>query len=222
MQKQLLGAFVFAVAVAIGAKLSLSSWGGAIYIASDRMTDHERNPAAIRPMFDYSRLEGQPLKIRSLKRLVNDARVVAGQGKVGIEFGHFVTKGKNGRGQFACDYYTNIEMKFEGEGVMEGGEKPIMYVQSPCVMSNDINRMEAIWIPYEKLMTEHKTPSRALEQDFPESRLHLKFEHMTSQWPRQWNLISVRLFHQTQPDQEVAISQNEIGEILDQPFLISF
>ncbi len=222
MQKRLLGAVVFMLAVAAGAKLSLSSWGGAIFISNGRYLDKERNPAAIRPMFDYSRLEGQPLKIRSLKRLINDARVIAGQGKVGIEFGHFVTKGKDGRGQFACDYYSSVEMKFEGEGLMEGGEKPIMFVRTPCVISTDINRMEAVWIPYENLMTEHKTPASSLEKDYPESSLHLKFEHMTSQWPRQWNLISVRLFNPAQPDQEAAISQNEIGDILDKPFLISF
>ncbi len=217
------GIFVFAVAVCLGTVAAGVAWNGKIFVSNSKYLENVRNPAAIRNAFDYSQFEGEPLKIRSLKRLITGAQVVAHQSQVGIELGHFVTKGEGGRGQLACEFYNRVSLQFEGEGVFEFGEKPVMTVEAPCQVSSDINRIETIWIPHVRLMTENREPARTIEATYQDmAQVHFKFDHMTSVWPREWTLVSVRLYSDLSPGREVSISKTEIASIVDDPFTIKF
>lgn len=213
---------IFVLAAVAGMSRTMSSWNGMIFISQEQLNQNERNPAAIQKTFDYSHFEGEPLKLRSLKRLINDAKVIAGDGTVGIELGHFVTKGEDGRGQLACEFYGRVQLTFEGEGISEGGEKPMMEVEAPCTYSADINRLEPIWIPSARLRAEKAMPPRMFEASYPENGVHLSFKQMASSWPQQWNLVSVRLFNETISGREVSIGKDDIGEIIEKPLLIDF
>src|SRR3954469_4352928 len=111
------GIVAFVCAVVIGAAVTVATWNGKIFVSKSQYLENVRNPAAIRNVFDYSQFDGEPLKIRSLKRLLTGEQVIAQQSQVGIELGHFITKGEGGRGQLACDFYNRVSMTFEGEGV---------------------------------------------------------------------------------------------------------
>jgi hypothetical protein len=217
------GIFIFAFAVCLGTVAAVVAWGGKIFVSNAKYIENVRNPAAIRNVFDYSQFEGEPLKIRSLKRLITGAQVVAHQSQIGIELGHFVTKGEGGRGQLACEYYNRVTLQFEGEGVFEFGEKPVMTVEAPCQVSADINRIETIWIPHVRLMTDNREPARTIETTYQDNtHVHFKFDNMTSVWPREWTLVSVRLFSDTSEGREVSISKTEIANVVDHPFTIKF
>jgi hypothetical protein len=223
--KNIIGALVILVAVtALSASAVIRSWGnGLIFISSMRTLDHQRKPAAIRKVYDYSFFEGEPLKIRSVKRLIDDAKVIEKDGSVGIDLGHFVTKGEDGRGTLACDFYDKVILQFEGEGILEAGEKPRMTLEAPCSTASDINRIETIWIPFTRLLGDHPTPARFLEATFAEQKgVRLMFDKMTSEWPRQWSLVSVRMLSKDVSGREISISKSEIAEILQQPLVIRF
>lgn len=222
-RKILLSSFVVLAFAAVGAIRAASSFDGLIFVSGKKYLNTERYPAALKRVFDYSAFDGEPLKIRSFKRMIDDAQVVAKDGAVGIGLGHFVTKGDDGRGVLACDFYGKVVMKFEGEGIMEFGEKPVMVVEAPCSVSADLNRIDPIWIPFARLVSENQAPPRFLEASFPEQRgVHFKFENMTTEWPRQWTLISVRLFNAAAPGREVAIDRSGIDTMIQKPLVITF
>lgn len=208
---------------AIGAIRAALSFDGVIYVSADKYLVNERNPAALKRVFDYSAFEGEPLKIRSFKRLIDDAQVVAKDGAVGVGLGHFVTKGDDGRGALACDYYGRVTLKFEGEGIMEFGEKPVMTVEAPCSVSSDLNRIDPIWIPFTRLIAENQAPARFLEASFPDQAgVRFKFENMTAEWPRQWTLVSVKLHNEAAPGREVAIDKTGMGRMIERPIVLTF
>ena len=214
---------IFSIAAVVGIAVSMMTWDGTIFVSNSKYIQNERNPAAIRKVFDYSQFDGEPLKVRSLKRLISDAQIVSQQAQVGIELGHFVTKGEGGRGQLACEFYNRVTLKFEGEGVFEGGEKPVMTIEAPCTISADINRLETIWIPHVRLMVENREPARTIETTYPDQGgVQYKFDNMTSVWPREWNLVSVRLYSDANPGREVSMDKSEIAGVMDKPFTIHF
>lgn len=212
--------FVFA---GIGVMRVMRATNGLIFVSGAKYLATERNPAAFKRVFDYSAFEGEPLKIRSFKRLIDDAQVMAGEGSVGVGLGHFVTKGEGGRGTLACDFYERVTLRFEGEGIMEFGEKPVMTVEAPCQVSADLNRIDPIWIPFARLVSENKVPSRFLEATYPEQTgVRFKFENMTTEWPHQWTLVSVRLYSEIAPGREVAIDKNGLTEMSAKPLVVTF
>lgn len=217
------GIFAFVFAFALGVAVTIATWDGKIFVSKSQYIENVRNPAAIRNVFDYSQFEGEPLKMRSLKRLISGAQVVAHQSQVGIELGHFITKGEGGRGQLACDFYNRVTLQFEGEGVFESGEKPVMTVEAPCMVSADINKIETIWIPYVRLISENREPARTIDTTYPDmANVHFKFDNMTSIWPREWTLVSLRLYSESNPGREVQMNKAEIAGILEHSFTIKF
>ena len=219
----LISALIVLAAAAIGVARTVLKWDGAIYVPNAKYFQNERNPAAIRRTFDYSQFEGEPLKIRSLQRLIEGAEVVAKEGSVGISLGHFVTKGEDGRGQLACDYYGKVIMTFEGEGIMEFGEKPVLTIEAPCHISADINRIETIWFPFERIMSENSTPARFLETSYPEQKgVYFKFDNMTSEWPREWTLTSVRLYSEVAAGREVSLPKSDLMSVIKNPLTLTF
>jgi len=223
MIKSGLGILVVVISAVLAAMHAMYSWDGGIFITSSRYFLNERTPAAIQKAFDYSRLDGQPLKIRSLKRLIEDARIQSNAGKVSIELGHFVTKGVEGRGQLACEFYNRVRLTFLGEGIMESGEQPKMVVEAPCEVSSDINRIEAIWIPAQDIMQSNPTPPSDLDLTFPERPgVYFKFTHLTSEWPRDWALAEVQLFSDAVAGREVRVNKAELDQMISNPVRIRF
>lgn len=181
----------------------------------------DRNPAAIRKDLDFSIYESSERLSASQKRLIEGAKVYEKEDQVGIELGQFLTKSKDDRRLLACDVYDKISMQFEGEGIMEGGEKPALELEGGCQTNfSDISKIAAIWIPVKKI-----TEGRPVDMDlaFPEmAGVQFRFQNMGSAWPQAWVLKSVRLYNESDPSQEVRINQQELREILDKPFVMNW
>ena len=204
------GSFLVIVAAMIGAFVSLRSWDGISYYYLD---DNKRHPAAVRKVFDFSHLEGGALKIASQKRLLSDARVVAlgDKGSIGVELGHFITRGENGGKQFACHAYDRVELTFFAKGMAIAGERPLMIVEADCRIGDDINRISAIPIPVAKILKE--TPGELELQYLETNPVLIRFDHVVGQWPKEWSLYSVRLYNQSDLGREVRIDNPQIQEI---------
>lgn len=179
-----------------------------------------RDPAAIKKVYDFSHLQGSALDFAAKQRLIEGAKVVHDRQDVGVELGHFVVKGNDGQKQFACQHYSRIVLQFQGEGVAVAGELPQMEVEGACEISPDINSIAAVWIPVSKILGE---PVSDGEFDFREGKLaRLKFTNVSDQWPKMWQLRSVRLVDPSGAHSEVTIQTSELKEILDKPFLVTF
>lgn len=151
-----------------------------------------RDPATIRPPFDFSGLQGQKVLDAAKKRLVTSTRIVNRLDRVGIEIGHFVIRGLSGQKIFACEGYQNIQLTFEGDGSIIDGRRPTMELNAPCrISSTDINRMETIWLQSAAILSQ---PAGIQKLDLDEQgTASLQFRDVVDEWPRIWVLTSVYL-----------------------------
>jgi hypothetical protein len=177
-----------------------------------------RDPAAIRRTYDFSGLDGSALAKAQKMRLLSGAKVVREKSDVGVELGHFVLKGEGGEKTFACQKYEKVSMTFAGDGSAINGELPRMEVEGLCEMSADINSISPLWIPVAKILGE---PVADGEFSFMEGRpISVRFANVSDQWPKMWQLQSVRLFNGTKD--EVVIQGHELRDILAKPLLVEW
>jgi hypothetical protein len=179
-----------------------------------------RDPASIRRSYDFSELQGNALSYAAKQRLLDGAEIVRNDQGVGVELGHFVIRGNDGEKEFACHRYSTVVMTFEGEGSAVGGELPKLEVEGACEMSSDINRISALYIPVSRIIGE---PVADGEFDFREGReIKLRFANVSDQWPRIWQLQSVRLVDSSGKYSELNVSPNELHELLKKPLTVNF
>lgn len=219
--RYLFGVVFFFFMIALGVFVAQFSWNGVVYLSEAELRN-ARSPAAIRRDLDFSLLNGADLVTASQKRLVTAARTVSEKGDIGIELGHFVTRGADGRRELACDVYDRVSLRFEAEGIAEGGEKPTMEVESPCTMSRDITMIEAVWIPVQRIMSERSTDMDLSLDERNGSKVSFKFSNMTSDWPTQWRLASVRLSDNDQKGPEVSLAGRELRDLLKKPMVLNW
>lgn len=199
---------LFAVVVALGFWVARSSWDGTVLV----YVGDARSPAALRQAFDFSHLEGEALREASHRRLISGVRQFSTEKGLGLELGHFVTKGPSGEKEFACHVYNKIELQFVAEGMAVHGKQPQMIVEAACEMAQDINRVRPIWIPMSEIM---QMQTGSIERTFYESSpVHLKFHHLSSQWPRLWVLRGVRMYSDHHVGQELSMGHEELRQIL--------
>ncbi|MCC7405300.1 MAG: hypothetical protein IT288_12955 [Bdellovibrionales bacterium] len=203
------GTIIVLCAALIGGWHSLRSWDGISYYYLD---GEKRYPAAVRKVFDFSHLEGSALALASQQRLLSDARVVALSGQdVGIELGHFITRGAEGGKQFACHAYDRVELTFFAEGVADAGERAAMVIEADCRIGEDINKIAAIAVPVSKILQE--SPGDLELQYLEENPVTIQFHHVVGQWPKEWSLSSVKLYNQTVHGQELVIESSQVQEM---------
>ncbi len=200
--------------------ISRSSRPLPMQMASNEMPSPRRDPAAIKRVYDFSQLEGSALDFATKQRLLEGAKIIRDKTDVGVELGHFVIKDSGGQKVFACQHYSRVVLSFQGEGMAVGGELPKMEVEGNCEISPDINSIAAVWIPVSRILGE---PVADGEFDFREGHpAKLKFANVSDQWPKTWQLKTVRLIDSTGKNSEVSIDSAELKKILHEPFLLQF
>ena len=204
----------FGVAVAGGMYSQFQSWDGVIYISNSQILEKNRNPAAIRKVFDFSQLEGSALKMRSQRRLIEEANITSEKGRVSIELGHFVTKGEGNRKIFACDFYERVNLTFKAEGMATSGEIPTLRVEGPCKVSADLNKISLISIPVARILNEKPSD---MDLNYDQSSVSFHFENMGHSWPKNWILKSVRLSRDNHPGEGIEVDEHEIKDISSIP-----
>jgi len=180
----------------------------------------DRDPAAIKKVYDFSHLQGSALIYATKQRLLEGANIIKDDKDLGIELGHFVIKGEDGQKEFACHRFSRVVMSFEGEGSATGGELPQMEVEGQCEISKDINKMAAVWIPVARILGEPVADGEFDYRDGHPSKL--KFAHVSDRWPQLWRLKSVQLIDPSGAYGEVSMDAKELNDMLPKPFLVQF
>lgn len=215
------GVAVFCAAVCLGGFAGRKSWNGAIFLTSTSFTSNLRNPAAVHRDLDFTRLDGTELLTGTQNRLVSSARILLEKGgEMGVELGHFVTRDEQGNKRLACDYYDRMRLTFEAEGMAASGERPAMIVEGPCRTGADITRIEPIWIPVARIVSEKASD---MDLTFPDDEgVTFKFQDMTGEWPRRWHLTNVRVFNDAETSRSVELSTEALRAINSKPVVLAW
>lgn len=215
----LAGLAFFSATVVTGFYFGGKSWQGVVYLSGGTFSSNTRNPAAIKRDLDFSKLDGSELLTATQKRLVSAAKVIATEGLLGVELGHFVARDTTGERRLACEaLYDRVAMRFDAEGVASAGEIPEMEIDAPCKISEtDIASLTPVWIPVAKILG-GKPVNSELETD----GVKFKFNSMNGSWPVSWRLKSVRLYDSRDTSREVSISNRELREIRPQAFVLNW
>lgn len=195
----LLGTAFFLAFFAFGSWVSTRSWGGAVYV----YIGEDRSPAAVRSLNDYTPISRAALTDSVEKQLIASARFVRQEGYVGVELGHPLLKPEAGRREFACDVggreglYDHLELTFTGSGVAASGEAPQMVVFAGCNPTEDVGRLETVWLPMDEILaSQPKDQDIQINGDQP-IFIHLK--DIPGEWPDSWSLSSVKLYREADP-----------------------
>lgn len=200
--------FLCSFGVGYGVMLYTSDWGPI-----------NRDPAAVRQVYDFSSLTGNDLTAAMKKRILSGATVIRDQQSLGVELGHFAMAKLTGEKTLACQEFEKVTLKFEAEGVATSGERPVMEVEGSCEFSSDMTKINPIFIPVDRVMAEKPSDG---EIQYREGRpVTLRFKGMTEEWPTRWLLTSVRLSHAGN-QKEFLIDANEVSQILGRPMMVNF
>lgn len=193
--------------------------GFAVMYQTSDWSPINRDPAAIRNVFDFSNLSGADLNQAMKKQLIKGVAVIRDEEGLGVELGHFAMQGLGGGKVLACQEYQRVTMSFSAEGMASNGEKPRMEVEGPCEFSADMTKINPILIPVEKVLREAVADG---ELQYRDGRpVTLRFHGMTEEWPTQWLLTSVKLID-TKNDREVSVDKEELGTLIERPVVVNF
>lgn len=177
----------------------------------------ERAPAAVRQVYDFSHLRGSALDSAIKERIVVGMELFKESDRIGISLGHFAFVNPAGDKTLGCNEYTKVRMKFEAEGTVVNGERPSMEVEGACQFSEDLSKVNALYVPMRQIMAER--PADGEFQFRGASEVSIRFSNLSDEWPRKWSLTKIQF---KGPKAEVSVDQTEIRRSLGQPLMISF
>jgi len=193
--------------------------GYGIMIHTSEWEPVNRDPAAVRQLYDFSNLSGSDLTHAMKKRLLSAATVIHQQQSLGVELGHFAMAKLTGEKTLACQEFEKVTLRFEAEGVATNGERPVMEVEGACEFSSDMTKINPVFIPVDRVLAEKPGDG---EIQYRESKpVTLRFHGVNEEWPTRWLLTSVRLSNAAD-QKELLIDAEEVSQIIGHPMMINF
>ncbi len=203
-------AVFFFVVMGVGSYFVKSSWDGVVFVSLSGRADRARGPAGIPKKIDFYHLSGSAFNKQARERIVEELRVVSNKDGVGIEFGNFAFRAKDGSRQLACDSLDRVTVTLVAEGMAVSGERPTIVVEGPCDYRNsDLNKVAPVWIPVSKIL---KANPWGAETTIEEGETKLTFSSIGDSWPMQWEIASVRLHDQNDASTDVTVTQRDFVE----------
>lgn len=188
-----------------------------IYFTTEKFTTN-RDPAAIRQVYDFTHLRGSSLDYAIKERLLQGMQISKTDQSIGLQLGHFIFQTADGENALGCQKFSKVILTFQAEGAAVNGIRPTMEAEGPCAYSQNSMNISALNIPVAKILNE---PTGDGEIEYPDEKISLKFANITDSWPRKWVLIGVRLANSVDA-QTITINSSEVNQILGQPFMINW
>lgn len=184
---------------------------------SEKKFARQRDPAAIRQVFDFSRLRGSALEIAVKERLISGLDIYKSEEGFGLSLGHFAFQKENGEKTLGCQHFSKVIMNFEAEGYAVSGNKTSMEIEGHCEYSTDLARINPLVVPMLKILAEKPGDG---DFNFQQGKaISLKFLNVPEEWPRKWVLIGVRI---EGSGQSISVDRNEVAQILGHPLIVSY
>lgn len=179
----------------------------------------DRDPAAVKNVFDFSHLKGERLQEAVRQRMMTGLVVKKDADGARFSFGHFVFVDEMGQKKPACQAFGKVAITFEAEGVSVGGDKPQMEVEGRCEHSNDLAMINPLFVPVAKILGER--PGDGEFQFNQGSGVTIRFANLPEAWPRLWLLKSVKLVNE-QNAEALVIESDEVAKYLGHPVVLSW
>lgn len=190
-----------------------------IHYTSTESFQINRDPAAIGKIYDFSNLKGEEFRTAVKQRLLAGFVVEKRGGLQGISAGHFVFVDPTGQKKFACQEFDKVSMTFIAEGMAVAGEQATMQVEGACEFSEEISKINPLWIPVAQIMNEKPVDG---EIQFNQGKpITLRFNGLTNEWPQAWILKSVELKKSNSLD-TLSVEDGEISKYLGHPVVLRF
>ncbi|WII72670.1 hypothetical protein QJS83_02150 [Bdellovibrio sp. 22V] len=190
----------------------------AIYFTTD-FSQIARDPAAIKNSFDFSHLTGDKLHEAVKQRLLGGLEMKKNAKGAAFSLGHFVFVDPRGEKKLACQEFGKVFFSFEAEGVSVAGEKPLMEVEGRCEFSNDMAKINPLFIPVAKIMGER--PGDGEFQFNEGSAITIRFANLPEEWPKTWLLKSVKLMNEKESE-ALVVESDEVAQILGHPMVFTW
>lgn len=178
-----------------------------------------RDPAAVRNSFDFSHLSGEKLQEAVKQRLLTGLEIKKNGQGAGIALGHFVYVDERGTKKLACQEFRKVFLNFEAEGVSIGGEKPQMEVEGRCDFSEDMSRINALYVPVARILGERPGDGEFQFNEGP--KVTVRFTNLPEDWPRTWLLKSVKLVNES-ASEALVVEGPEVAQTLGHPVVFSW
>lgn len=175
-----------------------------------------RDPAAIRQVYDFSHLRGSALEVAMKERAIGGLEVFQEARQIGVGLGHFAFVNGAGEKTLGCREFGKVIFKFEAEGIVVNGERPVMEVEGACEFSEDLARISPLYIPVARIFGEKPADGEFQFRDGKE--ITVRFSNLSNEWPRQWVLVGTRMIG---PRSEFTVDRNDLGKILGRPFVLN-
>lgn len=149
-------------------------------LSPDSTDETGRNPASL----DLSHLTGteflQAAKIKIIEGLAIQLR----------DRSHFVTAGHFTATEGSiCNSYPQVEFVFSADDSVVSGEPILMKVAGECSASGDSPQIDALEIPFGKIMQERSGDIVFKSGD--RTRTEVRFQNSSEEWPKSWSLQEV-------------------------------
>ncbi len=182
-------------------------------------TSINRDPAAIGKVYDFSNLRGESLNTAVKQRLLAGFEIQKNQDEQGLSLGHFVYIDASGEKKFACQEFSKVVLTFVADGVAVAGHSTQMEVEGNCEFTNDVTKINPLWIPVTKILNE-----KVADGEFQfngQSNVTLRFTNMPDEWPRTWLLQSVELKSRNAKESMI-VESSDINQLLGRPMVLKF
>lgn len=202
----------FLLGLLVGYRLAVNSFDGKLFV----YLGESRAPASVRELHDYMPVSGKVLKRSVSEQILAESKFLLRKGRLNIGLGNPLSKGADGLKHFGCGTsaglgpYDQIELVFEGQGIMESGRSPQLSVQAACRSTQQPAQMDWIEIPIEEIRKDlgRRRHDTELMYSTP-STVRVQFKNLPYVWPEDWVLISVKLWSERDPSRALQVSTDE-------------
>lgn len=214
---------IFLAFLYLGYGLSMRSWKGQVFVYLGR----DRAPASVRELKDYSPVDRKTLTESVQRQLMASATILKRRGAIGVRVGHPLLPSYQGGNQFACAVqdreaaFDQLELVFVGIGISASGELPKLIVQTACLASMDIEKLEPVWIPKADIEAAGAEDQELLIDDDSRQML-ITLQDIPGEWPEAWALYSVRFYNSEFEDLTLSIDAAQMRDAAGAPLIFKW
>lgn len=184
--------------------------------------DQDTDAKKVARLGDLSELQGPEFMKAFKYALIQNAHALEDENEISFTFGNFLMAGDEGQKVFVCNQYPYMELSFVADGVAFSGEAPRVTIRGLCETASENIFIEPLKIPYRDILAlpvsqQEFTPK---ESETHRQRISIQLRNITEPWPRQWNLVRVKLYDDQ--NRSLSLDGYEIISILGQPLTMEW
>lgn len=199
-------AFALVLSFVISFYITISSWDGRVYVSRG---GHSRGLASIKEGL----MQNLSFQVAFVENLVEGTLIDKFDEGVRIHLGNFLTQGlEEGEKGLVCEVYDRVKMVFRAGGMMVSGEPCLMVVESDCLLGEDAQRIEEIFIPLSEITRGHPMNLEWKVEGEGVSTL-VMMKNMGDSWPREWFLFSIHFFDSRNLEKRLDFSREKLRDL---------